>query len=52
MAKNIFSNKIDFNDGLGVLPISKGGTGVTSASEVLNVVGGIPANAKKMLLTV
>ena len=38
---------LDFNDGLGVLPISKGGTGVTSASEVLNVVGGIPANAKK-----
>ena len=27
MSKNLISNKIDFKDSVGVLPIEKGGTG-------------------------
>ena len=39
MAKNIFSNKIDFKDSAGVLPVEKGGTGGDDLNEIAENLG-------------
>ena len=39
MSKNLISNKIDFKDSVGVLPVTKGGTGADDVEEVSSNLG-------------
>lgn len=41
MAKNILSNKINFKDSVGVLPVEKGGTGGDDLNEIAENLGSL-----------